>query len=837
MKKYKVRPLVANGIIYYPRIEDGESMSYENPETIDPQDLPTGRVSVEPTLTLADMVRDFLGEYSTARSKFPLEYLQVMQSLSLVNPNVSQMVGNVVELGNTGHSIFIEDTDPRQEAQILDVLDQFSLTGFSRFGGLEGYVNSAFGQIARSGPVSVEWIVKDDLSGLEGAVFVPVESIRFVLDPELNRYLPYQKVDNLEVRGGMIPLNTYTYQYLPLHVLDNSPYAIPPILPAMEAIMIEREVMKNFKFIAKKVGLLGFLSFLMKAPMTKAGESPEQYQARCRKVLADAAEDIKHNYRDGIALGFMESMQVTHTSVMGSAQGASDMLKEIELQIFSGLKADPALHGRTYSTTETYAGVVYEKMLAQLSNYRRLVKSTLEYAYKLELNLRGLTYGSLSVEFNPSKSLKPDLDANTYLVKVNTLSKLYADGIISQERYAQEAGYDTPDQPGPRNPFGDAAPQAPASSQQNRLKLVYSRDEGRYKRAPRPQPLFHVPSSYKDVTDEESVLQELESDAVLERLRTEFNYGCDCRHSTEELANSASSIQKLNAFIIKYFRMVYPSMKNARIKAVRAVEGFLKKYKNLDQIDSEQFSNEVYDVLSSEFGDAFDNSPIKDKVRSQTKVMYSYFRLQDADPFGGTFPIKPNFDLQDQRAINFIRNSDEFYFGRYVTDPQTKAALKTWLQEDYLKSGRSIRDPGEIEKFRERFGDRVAKEDYKVLRVVETSASRAKNWGNIMTINEARGRTIQIAGPNNDNVICDWCRAMMNPPKEFKVAPVVDHVKEVMANKPEDLPRLSPFLPGRFSPAAAKDASEGQLLAQGIALPPFHPHCRHRHIVKDFEND
>jgi hypothetical protein len=217
--------------------------------------------------------------------------------------------------------------------------------------------------------------------------------------------------------------------------------------------------------------------------------------------------------------------------------------------------------------------------------------------------------------------------------------------------------------------------------------------------------------------------------------------------------------------------------------------------------------------------------------------MYTYFRLQDADPFGGAFPIKPHFDLVDNRSVNFIRNSDEFYFGKFVTDPRTKASLKTWLSEDYLKSGRSIRDPGELDKFRERFGDRVAKEDYKVLRVVETSASRAKNWGNLNTIHQAKGRTLQIAGPNKDNVICDWCLAMMNPPKEFKVAGVVEHVNEVLSNKPEDLPNLNPFLPGKFSPEEVKGSSEGQLLAQGVALPPYHPSCRHRVIVKDFEND
>lgn len=821
MKNLKIENMEVNGKQYYPRIQG----YVEDPAQIKPQALPVGRISVDnENQSLASVLKEFLTEYSSVDARFPLEYLGVMQNLSIANPDVSQMVDNIIQLGNTGHKVIVKTKNEGQEQVILEELNSFGKTAFHRFGGLDGFVNSCLGQIARTGAVSAEWVVEENLNGLEKVVFVPVCSIRFVLDRERGEYLPHQKVSEPSYGlNNLIPLNIATYQYVALQLLDNSPYAIPPIMAALEAIMVQRDIVKNFKFVAKKMGLLGFVTFLLKAPQKNPGEKDDVYIARMKKYLDDQAEQIKSNYRDGLAIGFKDSFEVNAHSLMQSAPGATEIFKNIEEQVFSGLKSDPALHGRTYSTTETYAGVVYEKMLQIITNYQRPVKQVLEYGFKLHLNLMGMEYEELYIEFQASKSLSSERDEATYSTKIDNLIKLYNQGIIDQNQFAQEAGYDNAAEDTPRAPVADPNAVSPPQDTQNQSKFIFSKSRQAY-----------ILVANKSQPEEEEETLEEAFNRCQEDLEEKYGH-CEC--ATEAFGEpTEAGLAKLKAFITKYFRAVFPNIRLSRKTAVNKVIKALEKFP-LESADSSLFAETVYDNLASTFGETLASTSILSNITKNVNTMYRYFRLQDASPFEtAVAPIRPSFKLVDGKAVKFLRDSDNFYFGKYLTDPATRSNLKKWLENEYLRSGKSLRDKGEMALFRKKFGDRVAKEDYKVLRVVETSASRAKNWGNVLQVEQSGATVIQIAGPKlGDGVTCAWCGQMVG--KTFKVPPVVQHVKDVLERDPEDLPQLSPFLPGKIHPAVLKDTSEEQLLAQGIALPPYHPHCRHRFIVVGFDDD
>jgi len=442
--------MVVNGRVYFPRKKRTTGLAaHPSPEEIDPKVLPVGRVSVD-TVGFGELLRDLISEMRSVGAAYPLEYLEAMQNLSLVNPDVAQMIDNIVQLGNTGHKVMVESDSEQVRDAAIEELNRFNMTVFGRFGGIDGFVNSALAQIGRGGAISIEWVVSEDLTGIDKMVFVPLKEIRFLYDPASGEYAPHQKTCDLtQGDQGLIALNTATYQYCAMQTLDNSPYAVPPILSALESITIQRDIVKNLRFIAKKMGILGFVNFLIRAPKQSPGEKTEEYIARCQQFLDQQAQHLKHNYRDGIAVGLMDSFTVEHHSITGDAAGAKDLFEMNEQQVFSGLKADPALHGRTYSTTETYAGVVYEKMLSIITNYQRTVRSVLEYGYKLHLSLRGIDYQSLWIEFEPSKSLSAQRDETTYATRLANLKILHDQGIIDQNQFAQEAGYDRPAEEGP----------------------------------------------------------------------------------------------------------------------------------------------------------------------------------------------------------------------------------------------------------------------------------------------------------------------------------------------------------------------------------------------------
>ena len=833
----KIEKVVTPGGMRYPRLDQpADELTYSDPSEIPTGQLPTGRISVDDTTTFTQLMQEFASEFSSVPAKFPLDYLEIMQNLSMVNPDVSQMIDNIVELGNTGHKVVIETENDNARENMLEELNHFAQYGFRKFGGVEGFVNSVLAQIGRSGAASVEWVVGESLDGIDKVAFVPVKSIRFIRDKETGDYVPHQKINDIGqgAKGGLVELNENTYQYCAMQLLDNSPYAVPPILAALEAIMIQRDVMKNFKFVAKKMGLLGFVTFLLKAPARQGGENDTAYYSRLQTFLNTQADVIKHNYRDGMAIGFKDNFEVQHHSLMGSAAGATEIMKEIEQQVFSGLKADPALHGRTYSTTETYAGVVYEKMLSILTNYQRTVRTILEYGYKLHLVLRGFEYDSLYVEFEPSKSLSSERDEATYNQKLLNLELLYNQGIINQEQFAQEAGYETPDSTEPRSVLDDVPEEDDSATESQSAIFTFNRQNGRYttlgpKKKKKPgRSWAMIETSQEGAVDD----LELEYNQIFAQYMDAYHGDCSCDwHAKEQLADTTATGRKLRQYMQQYFRRVFPSVRSSRTEAVKSLDAFLKTL-DFTTMDSELFATTVLDHLAGEFGANLQNSPIEERVRQQINSMYRFFRLTDVDLFSdGKSPIKPSFNLVDRNAIRFMRASDNFYFGRYLTDPRTKAQLKKWLENEYLQSGRSLRDPGELAKFRNKFGTRVAREDYKVLRVVETSVTRSKNWGNILQADQAQASLVRISGPN-DNLTCPWCQGMVG--KEFPVKPVVQQVKDTIDRDPEDLPALNPFLPGRVHPDALPDTSEEQLLAQGIALPPYHPHCRHRFVVKEF---
>lgn len=860
-----------------PQEKQKEELTYIDPRDINPRDLPVGRISREETQTLTQMLRDLSSELSQATSKFPLEYLEVMQTLSLVNPDVSQMVDNIVQLGNTGHKVLIEAENDSQKESILEELNGFQKVAFQKFGGVEGFVNSLLSQIARGGAGSVEWVIDEKFDGVNRAVFVPLQTVRFVQDPKTQDYRPYQKLNDITLgNNGYLELNTYSYQYCAIQLLDNSPYAVPPILAALEPLMIQRDIVKNFRMVAKKMGILGLVSFLIGAPARIPGESDQAYSSRLQAHIDTQSEALNKNFQNGIAVGYKGNLEMSVTSLAGNATGAKEIHQTIEELVFSGLKADPALHGRTYSTTETYAGVVYEKMLSMLTNYQRVARQILAYGYQLHLTLKGYKYKDVYVEFEASKSLSSERDEATYQQKLINLEKLYDQGIISQDQFAQEAGYDTPDEEEPRVPRGGSLfpvdpqqdvpsedpPQPDTAEESNELayrsssrivktrwgkdalestthtiRLTFDRKAGLYRLPPAKTKALAKLQSFEELSDDSSEFEaDSETDAVFElhwgRSLTQASDMCGCGIDGKISLGLSDSGKVLKRFAAAYFRKVYPTMKAARNSALNEV------YKIIDEVDpqtmdSEEFAKILYNKLTDAFGDRIEDSGLAEKIRNSINSTYKYFRLLDAEPFGGKFPIKPSFDLVDKKAVNFMRSSDEFYFGKYIKDPETKKQLTDFIKDDYLKNGRNIRDPGELKAFKKRFGDKVAKQDYKIVRVVETSASRARNWGNALTSNQAKAKTLKIRGPKDD-AACEWCLSMVG--KEFQAKPVVNHIKDTMARDPEDLPQLSPFLVGKLSPAQAGSMSTDQLLAQGISLPPYHPHCRHIFTVSSFED-
>ena len=325
------------------------------------------------------------------------------------------------------------------------------LTSNSRYingAGVDGLINAYLAQIAWSGALSSEDVVSFASRRVEQVVLVPVEQIRFRYLED--RYVPHQQPSfglgltrSAASVMGLIPLNEETYHYFALQTVENSPYAKPPATAAVGMITgAQTDATDNIKYIVKKLGLLGLVSVAVTPPGRKPNEDETQFNSRAQKYLASVRKVLDGSFMRGLLVHFRDQ-QINHSNVPSDARGSTEIFRVIEEQVMSGLAMQPAFFGRTDSTTETYAGVVYNLLTAQVANIQRLAKRRQEATYRLDLRLAGIEVGGVSLGFNRTHALKPLDEAQAEKARVETVIEKVKAGFISPDQGAQELGYDS----------------------------------------------------------------------------------------------------------------------------------------------------------------------------------------------------------------------------------------------------------------------------------------------------------------------------------------------------------------------------------------------------------
>lgn len=403
----------------------------------------TGRSSVEGKLT--DRLSASLAFWGGVSPVIDFEMLALLKHLWVFNPDLSQYVANVVSLANTGHTITVDASSKRRSEQAVARLNEAAARIYRIGAGVDGLINAYLAQVAWSGALSSEDVVNFGARRVERVALVPVEQIRFkYIDGE---YVPHQQpgVGAGLVRSplGLIPLSPVTYRYYAWQTVENSPYAKPPATAAVAAITgPQTDMLDNIKFIARKLGLLGLVSISVVRPEQGEDESDEQYRARAQRYLSEVGAAASKLSKNGLVVTF-DDQKVEHDSVTSDARGAYEVFRMNEEQVFSGMATIPAFHGRTDSSTETYADVVYNLLLAQKNNFQRLAKRRQESTYRLDLRLEGLQVEGVSMKFNRDMARDPKQQAEADEINERRAITKAEKGIISPDEAAQEMGYDS----------------------------------------------------------------------------------------------------------------------------------------------------------------------------------------------------------------------------------------------------------------------------------------------------------------------------------------------------------------------------------------------------------
>ena len=402
--------------------------------------LPLNGRSSEETFT--GMLSAYLAAFSTISPVIDPQMLATLKYFWLYNPDFSQYVANIVNLGNPGHQLSVEAATDAAAESAVNRLNESAARLYD--GGVDGLIDQYLTSLAWSGAISSEDVVNGAAKRVEKVVLVPVEQIVFKYNKDLDRYEPHQRSANALRNGslGLIPLNSETYKYCALQTVENSPYAKPPATAAVEAILAGQvPIMENLRYAAQKYGLLGFIDYSTVGPRRKGGEDEEQYQARMQSHLTAISKALEGNLSKGL-LVHPRDQKVDHKPVATGAVGFEEINKVSEQQVFSGLGAQPGFHGRTDSTTETFADVVYFLLTAQTGKLQRVAKRRHEQTCMLDLRLGGIDVDRVSMAFNKAHSRNAKEEAETEEIRQRVVFAKVEKGLISPDDAARELGYE-----------------------------------------------------------------------------------------------------------------------------------------------------------------------------------------------------------------------------------------------------------------------------------------------------------------------------------------------------------------------------------------------------------
>lgn len=412
-----------------------------------------GRVSA-PDSQMNGMLYTLKDFTQMVNPSFRVEVIQLLRDLYKINPDVSKALQDMFQLTNTGHQVQFPNNSDKEAEAMGEHLNKVSKTWSNYTAGIYGLINKMVVQCFVGGAISIEAVPNADLSGISTILFIRPDTIVFRRENN-GVYQPYQHTVGNALRTGndYIKLNTQTYKYVGMYNDTDEPYGIPPFMAALDSLKSQADMRVNFKHIMENAGMLGFMEALMEKPDREPNESVNMYENRLDRDLRKLKIRLRDGMKDGLIVGYKDDHEFKLNSTTENMGNIDKPWSMNQQSVANGLGINSSLIGVTASTTEGGAGINLSKLLSQLKDMQMLVSYVLEFIYSLELRLAGFNNKGIKIVWYPA-TVSDDVkiqQAKQY--KVQNLNALYRDGVISLLQYAQEMGYDQPDQNEPRVPI------------------------------------------------------------------------------------------------------------------------------------------------------------------------------------------------------------------------------------------------------------------------------------------------------------------------------------------------------------------------------------------------
>nr|DAL87867.1 MAG TPA: portal [Caudoviricetes sp.] len=382
-----------------------------------------------------------------------LHQRNVMDTLSFIrdiSPDASMAIWNFLRIANNGHELAATNANGNPDESALDYLNALAAhVGRLYGGGTDQLINVMLLTGYTQGAIALEVELNDSLDDVVD--FHPLDPSR--LDFQVDKETQETKLVQKQVDGSYKELNPNQVYYQPFDPDVDDPYGRSPILPVLQIIFFQVEVLKDLKQVAHHQGHARFdiqvmeEAILQNIPPTIAAQGKDAVKSFVRSYVSDIEQSFKKLKPDD---NFFHTDSVK-VDMAGGTQGKSmdgtALIDIINQQVTTALKQLPILLGHNDSVTETHGTVQYQIFVNGINSIRRGVKRMLERAYNLALQVQG-SQSTATLTFNEIRVTDRQADAQAAQMETNTLITQVKQGWIDNDEASNRAvGHDAVGEP------------------------------------------------------------------------------------------------------------------------------------------------------------------------------------------------------------------------------------------------------------------------------------------------------------------------------------------------------------------------------------------------------
>lgn len=405
------------------------------------------------------------------RSKNVMQNLKMLRDL---NPDASMAIWNYLRLANNSHELEAIGPNGKAEKASTDLINALAQrVGALYGGGADQLINVLLLTALTQGAVALEVELTEDLTDVVDFHAVDPSYLDFRRNKETGELELVQKQSD----GTYKVLNQEQVFYRPIDPDVDDPYGRSPILPVLQVIFFQMEVLRDLKRAVHHQGWERYdITVVEEAIMNNLPDEikmggPDEVSSYVSSYIQDIQDQMR-NLEPDDDFFHTDSVQIGIAGG-GKSRGSMDINGVIEVinqQVVTSLKQLPILLGRNDGTTETHGTVQWQIYVSGIESLQRAIKRLLERAYNVALDIYGkprrakLTFDSLRV----NDRLK---EAQAEKVETEVKIAQYNQGWIDNDEAANEmVGHNAVDEPKQQQVSISANPPIEETAKESRIR-------------------------------------------------------------------------------------------------------------------------------------------------------------------------------------------------------------------------------------------------------------------------------------------------------------------------------------------------------------------------------